>query len=133
MKFKLNGWQRIWIVVAVVMLVLTVAFIASSWPQPESGVVSDLASPACKSWRELPHGFFPDASPEWNDPCHSLKYFLYWNRINLSGPADYDSFIFRNREKLVGEAISLWLGTILCIYVFGWVIAWIRRGFSKNI
>lgn len=131
MRFSLNGWQRLWAVTTVIMLTLAVAAVVSAWPRAEPGVVSDLALPECKMWRELPAGFFPDKSPAWSEPCHSLQYFLHWNRVNLRGQADYERFLFQIRAKLVAVTAALWCGAMVFLYVAGWSVGWIRRGFSQ--
>lgn len=130
MRLALNGWQRLWVVVAALTFAFTLVVVANIWPQRESGVLSDLGSPECKHWLELPAGFFPDQSPRWQEPCSSLQSFLYWNKVNLRGAPDYDSYLLRSRAKVTGVALASWLGVMLFIYVVGCSVAWIRRGFS---
>ena len=132
MSLTLNGWQRLWIFVSALLLAFTLVVVAVVWPQRDAGIVSDLASPECKHWLELPPGFFPDQMPKWREPCYSLQSFLYWKKVNLRGVPDYDSYLFRSRAQLSGAALATWLGIVLLIYVVGWSVAWIRRGFSVD-
>jgi hypothetical protein len=132
MTIRFNGWQRLWIVVSALMLVLPLSLVGILWPERESGILADLNAPACKPWRELPDGFFPDKYPEWGEECHSLGYFLYYRQINVRSERDYDSYLIRSRAKLVLIALLLWAGIVVVIYVLGWSVGWIARGFSKT-
>src|SRR5713101_7066710 len=100
MSISLNGWRRLWVVVSVLGLVTTLAGVGIFWPHREAGITDDLNSPACKGWRDLPDGFFPDKSPEWKEECYSLRSFLYYKHMNLRTEADYDSYLLKARAKV---------------------------------
>ena len=128
---RLNGWQRLWVVVSVITLGLTLGVVGLIWPERDDRVLSDLRSPACKAWRELPSGFVPDTPPEWREECYSLRSVLYYQKINLSSEEDYRRYLVRARVKTVFLALSSWVAAVVVLYVFGWSIGWVARGFSK--
>lgn len=132
MKISLNGWQRIWVVVSVILLVSTLFVVGVLWPAREVSVLENLNSPKCQVWRELPEGFFPEKLPDWKDECYSLQSFLYYQRVNPKSIADYDKYLVWARAKTVTVGLGAWIGLIVVIYLFGWSIGWIIKGFFKK-
>lgn len=132
MKISLNGWQRIWVVVSVLLLVLTLFVIGIVWPEREVSVLENLNSPKCQMWREGPEGFFPEKTPDWKDECYPLQSFLYYQRVNLKSIADYDKYLVWAKVKTVTASLGIWAVSIVVIYLFGWSIGWIVKGFAKK-
>ena len=132
MSISLNGWRRLWVVVSVFGLVITLAGVGIFWPQREAGITVDLNSPACKAWRDLPDGFFPDKSPEWKEECYSLRSFLYYKHVNLRSETDYDSYLLKVRMKAFIVGLATWIVAALLIYLSGWSVAWVVRGFREK-
>jgi len=102
------------------------------WPQREARITDDLKSPACKAWRDLPDGFVLDKSPEWKEECYSLRSFLYYQRMNLRSETDYDRYLLRTRTKVLLVGLSTWIVMALLIYLSGWSVGWIIRGFKEK-
>ena len=132
MMISLNGWQRIWLVVSVILLVSTLFVVVALWPERDVSVLENINSPKCQAWRELPKGFFPEKLPDWKDECYSLQSFLYYQRVNLKTIADYDKYLAWARVKTVTVSMGFWIVSIVVIYLFGWSIGWIIKGFSKQ-
>jgi len=132
MSISLNGWRRLWVVVSVLGLVITLAGVGIFWPDRKPGIIGDLNSPACKGWRDLPEGFFPDKSPEWKEECYSLRSFLYHNHVNLKSETDYDSYLLKARTKVLVVGLATWIVMALLIYLAGWSVGWVVRGFQEN-
>lgn len=132
MKISLNGWQRIWVVVSVILLVLTLFVIGVVWPKREVSVLENLNSPKCQMWREVPEGFFPEKHPDWKDECYSLQSFLYYQRVNLKSIADYENYLSWARVKPLTVSLLVWLASIVVIYILGWSIGWIIKGFAEK-
>jgi hypothetical protein len=132
MKNTLNGWQRAWVALSIILFILSIAIATLLWPHREPGVVSDIFSPECKSWLILPEGFIPSQSPESGQICYRLHSLLFLEHINLHSLDEYDRHIQQGRMKIATATIGLWIGFSLLIYVTGWAIGWIRRGFATG-
>ena len=132
MKISLNGWQRLWVVASVILLVFTLLVIGVVWPQRELSVLEDLNSSKCEVWRKVPEGFFPEKYPAWNEECYSLQSFLYYQRVNLKSTTDYDNFVTWSKIKTVTVGLLFWFASIIITYLLGWSIGWIRKGFAKS-
>ena len=130
MKVALNGWQRLWVVFSALTLACVLALLTLIWPHRDLDVLSDIASPKCKPFLEVPAGFFAEQPPERNEACYSLQSLSFWDKVNISGVSDYDSYMLHKRVRFSVTTIAAWLGVTLLIYVIGWSVAWVRRGFS---
>jgi hypothetical protein len=132
MKISLNGWQRIWVVVSVILLASSLFVVGVLWPEREVPILENLNSPKCQVWRDLPEGFFPEKLPDWKDECYSLQSFLYYQQVNLKSIADYDKYLVRARVKTVTVGLGVWILLVAIVYLLGWSIGWIAKGFSKK-
>lgn len=129
--YTLNGWQRLWVVVSLVLLAPTALIAIVFWPNPEADVTRDLRAVECKLWRDLPADYRPANPPAINEPCRALRDFLYLNKVNVRSVADYERFITSRKARVAISAFLLWTGTIAVIYVAGWSVAWVRKGFRQ--
>jgi hypothetical protein len=121
---KLNQWQRFWVLFAGVFLLSTFSMIALLWPQRDPGMAADLRAPECQEWREIPDGVFPDRSPELNEPCHSIRSFLYKERVTVRAEDDYDGYLAGARVKAVLMPLSIWAAFVAGTYLIGMLGAW---------
>lgn len=131
MKITLNGWQRMWIVASALMLIPTLFFMVAFWPYPESAVLKELNSPACKIWRDMPDGYVPDEYPSYDSDCYELRSLLF-RKITLRSVADYEEHLTQMRVREVVYMLGAWIGLILTIYAVGWSVGWITKGFHKK-
>jgi hypothetical protein len=132
MKMMLNGWQRLWVVFSVIAVFLAGFLLIVIWSTRDSGVIDDLRNPACKLWRDIPEGYFPENYPHRDDKCYSIQSFLWHEKTPLRSVTDYDRFMLLSKSKVMGITFGVWLATIAMVYAFGWSIGWIARGFRKQ-
>ena len=184
---KLNGWQRLWLLLTILWLG-TVGYLAyPNWPGTDTGRVAgcyvpyemfSLSAPSIineelRAWgQELPAQsnaktaeivsaremgelipfsegvrywqFFPEwrgdpiERPNWaREPwvkryCESLL-----GRLERSGRANQmreatSIAILKLRINWFLQAIAVWIGPCIAIYLLGFGIAWVRRGFQKQ-
>ena len=84
MKVALNGWQRLWVVFSALTLACVLALLTLIWPHRDLDVLSDIASPKCKPFLEVPAGFFAEQPPERNEACYSLQSLCVQRRLARS-------------------------------------------------
>jgi hypothetical protein len=129
---RLSGWQRIWIVVAVVLLVPALLLALILQPSRDSDLVRDLASPDCRVWREMPGGYAPDAFPAPGQPCRSIQNFVIFNPgARVRSVADYERYLERQKVGAIATAFAVWAIFVGTLYAAGWSVGWIRRGFRR--
>lgn len=129
---QLNGWQRMWIVFSVLMLLGVLFMLWALWPHSSLGVISDLADPRCKPWKEVSFWTVVDQWPSIDEPCYSIKGFLYTNKTPIQSVAEYERFLTWAKVKAVGTALGIWIGMIAAVYISGWAVGWVARGFHKQ-
>ena len=100
MKLALNGWQRLRVVISVLLLIPAAFLVVVFWPYPEGDLIKELGSPACKMWRDVPDGYFIDESPSYPSECYNLRALLN-NKIILRSVADYDKHLVRTKVKVI--------------------------------
>ena len=131
MKFSLNVWQRLWLVILVVLfIIMALTLAASAWPAKDPRIVADMVSPACKGWTELPVGFFPEKYPVMGEKCYALQAFIFSEQTNVKTPEDYERFLANSRIKTLVKWLLIWIGTMFWLYVIGWAAGWVT-GFRK--
>lgn len=157
---RLNGWQRLWLVLMIlyglVVAVVTVAFfpkesdILNSWAWDAMRVAIDDIKRTKKydgtMW-DFRDAFFKNKTDE--EIVHSLTDGA--RNINLADSktadlADYKSNILtlenkyqkqikdlpREQLKATGMAFLVWMIPALAIYVLGYAVGWIYRGFKEG-
>ena len=146
MTLKLNGWQRLWVLASSIYFVIVGVYVVLDFPQPESlshdkELVKKL-SPQSKSllvpedkagWQnaedwgtdvEIPNGSrlsFRKGVPEKDMAVASKE---YWGLISTTTN--------ERRWSLVGFCALWWLVPCTVLYIFGWGIGWVYRGFQNK-
>lgn len=113
------------------MLILAGLLVIVLWPSPDSDVLTDLASPACKMWREGPEGFFPPEYPSLNSECFAIQALLY-KRIQIRTVNDYNAYLRWSKFQIIIRILGMWAAMMTAIYMLGWSVGWIVKGFSKS-
>jgi hypothetical protein len=131
MKITLNGWQRMWVVVSVLMLIPTLFLMLVSLSSVDSDVIKELNSPMCLFWRSGPGRDFIGEYPAYGSECYNLRAFLHRD-IAIRSVADYERHIAVSRIKEILTGLGVWLGMIVSIYLLGWSIGWVVKGFRKK-
>jgi hypothetical protein len=129
---RLNGWQRLWVLTSVLLVIAMSVVLVAVWPSDNTSIIADIHSPTCKLWLNLPKGFFPDKAPEGNDQCYALQEFLFSEKHNVKSEAEYDMYVVRLRIKTVVVLLGVWLTTSLSIYLCGWSVGWVIKGFQDK-
>lgn len=146
MKLVLNGWQRLWVLVSTLYLVPVVVVAVTTFPNPDhiahqSSFEENLspesrikiAIPDAKGivWDdqvglevEMPNGhilqFKKGIKDEEAKTVANEYYGLLKQQVNKERPL-HVLFVF-----------VWWLGPVIFLYVFGWAIGWVYKGFKKS-
>ena len=153
MKSHFNGWQRIWIVASVLSLALVTLFIYATYRSPLA--VEDLSILAQLNKDQVVDvdipglGIvkFPKDMPE--KEIEALIHQNFAKNLNTI-PALAKSKIQERNEQQAAEAreendivrkanrelllfgYSGWLTFVILIYIAGWCVGWIYRGFKAT-
>jgi len=130
---ELNGAQRFWLMLVLVLLASTFAVIALSWPKRQPEVVADLDAPECASWRGLPVEKIPDAVPEPGQQCYPIRSLIFREHVSIASLDDYDSYLTGRGLRKAGWLLLGWAIFAVLSYVLAWssartVTAMLRRG-----
>ena len=146
MKLVLNGWQRLWVLVSIILLIPVVVVAVITFPNPdhvshqssfEENLSAEsrtkLATPDEKGivWDdkvglkvEMPNGhilrFEKSVKNEEAETVANEYYGLLKHQAN------------KERVLHVLLAIAWWLGPAIFLYAFGRAVAWVYKGFKKS-
>ena len=138
----LNGWRRLWIVVAVVGFLCTIwqsietTSEISSY-QHDADVLSAFEKPACKYIVDMTAGNKLDQKFAYNDPCLPL----YFYRSTYTDAANTQDGYLKHINSLHRQAILKHFGAFLLIYYLpgigllyfaGMIAAWVVKGFRPQ-
>ncbi|MGY6217261.1 hypothetical protein ACW73L_19080 [Methylolobus aquaticus] len=129
---KLNGWQRLWVVIGLTLLMLVSGIVAANLPTTDYVVLSDLRSDDCKYIRSIPDGFILDTAPTSGQPCYALGSLKNTVADKLSSVEEYRAFIQEEQVEMISKGLSLWLAAVVVLYAVGWGFDWIRKGFKAD-
>jgi hypothetical protein len=141
---RLNGWQRLWLVGTICLGLWFIGW----WPLMQAGeqhfrswdyrqtIEKEFANPACRDYQVLPTAALRE--PAYGQAC----YHIYLSRkYDDTGTVPYTLAVYDgNRDThwrnvyLAGLGIGV-VGTVTLsalVYLVGWVIAWILRGFRRT-
>jgi hypothetical protein len=133
----LNGWQRLWIAIALISIVPAVAMIRSEWESADVWV---------RDLQQMPtHRVAIEGAGEVEFPAtmsaEAIALVTRGGAGNAqairAGISAWDAE-FNNviracvsdlNRSLVIQAAALWAGGVALLYAAGWLFAWVRRGF----
>ena len=146
MTLKLNGWQRLWVLASSIYFVIISAYVFVEFPQPErithdrayvkrlSAQSQTLMVPEDKEgWQnaedwgtdvEMPNGTRLSFKKGVSEKDMSVAAKEYWALITATAN--------ERRWSLVGSAALWWLVPSIALYIFGWAIGWVYRGFQSK-
>jgi hypothetical protein len=153
---KLNGWQRLWIVAVVMWLLPVIVFSYELWPttanvskdevyaqlRPDDlrllvplkpvGTLSPV--PAAKVTLDLSRSIPLPSQPVAEG--HQV-YFLYgvppeeMNQITRTYALILHHILSTKRAAFTVKMFGFWMVPTMGLYLAGWAIAWVRRGFRQ--
>lgn len=148
MKSKLNGWQRLWIVITILYLIPVVIGTMSYLPKREEILSSRTyaAIDAVAEYRKVNESDF-----RW-DGAYSVRTTFYANldddqvfarlsekwgsKVNLAViEAEHQKRLDAlpvAKAKIVGLGLLCWLIPAILVYVLGLSVAWIIQGFRHG-
>ncbi len=155
-SINLNGWQRIWILLTALWLGFGINFYIDAYHSVwygkvnryvlDSGASIALKDNFIKSELELPEGatrtplllyeIYPSLSEteridivydEFDKHKNQEEHKKHFNALNKIKE--------NNKNQLFDRALGEWKVVItppLLVYLFGWCVAWIRKGFARK-
>ena len=129
---RLNGWQRLWLVVSILLLALICWVTRLALPDLNTAVLSELEKSQCKQLRELEAGRTIVDSPALDDPCRNLTLLRMSVSEKISTTAEYRAYVEGQRWQRIKRNLLEWVEICVLIYILGWAVAWIRRGFRND-
>ena len=142
----MNGWQRLWVVISVLLLVPTI-FVAYSLQSPDYEIVSrkkerviefvannDPTLTEFKPWKLLAAKYADMPPTEFLkrfEEGYISKHPEFREQIR-SIHLEVDREFGYRRFALVLKAVGVWMGIIATLYVLGFAAGWVYRGFKRN-
>jgi hypothetical protein len=178
---RLNGWQRLWIMLSLIYLVPVVGLAIVLWPKPEatrhrdefiarlpaelrnqiedayastyeweqalrasggstSQPIERPPKPGGKSREVLPPGFVLSSAPVQFDNGAVLQVRVAERgdsepdaRVAVAYGSTVEAATRAARREQVLVAVLVWLVPSFAGYGLGWAVAWVRRGFSRDV
>ena len=131
---RLNGWQRLWVLVCVLMAIATALF-ATGQIRTASQITTWHEAQIVyfeMTLREAKAGIKPDPKNRY------VGTDLTVDELHQQQDAENRKYE-QAMEALPGEQMNtvlslagLWLGLSIALYVLGWLIAWTIRGFRNS-
>lgn len=145
---RLNGWQRLWVVLAAVWL-LALAWQFFRLVPGEDSARRNARYKALSEIRATDFGKLVDCMTQLGEPTYDLDAPLYQRCDEQSrGLSAAESVKLRQRiEELLPQTkrdllgvqlqfaalhIGAWVASVALLYGMGWVAAWVRRGFRRE-
>jgi hypothetical protein len=146
---RLNGWQRLWVVIAGLGLLLTIVELVPSESNIKKyyHVAKAIEEPKCKNFLD-PKSFktrlsiienkvymsFDDGhkllSPWYKNKCRDIASFVYENKIAIINRRDFYIFLLKSGLEKSMLPLFLWFVFSCGLYFTGMVVAWVIRGFK---
>jgi hypothetical protein len=151
MKIKLNGWQRIWIVIALFCAYFTFTGVYNGLPKESKIYVSWskdmiellITTPKFNNMDDIQvlkqvkkefgtsslKGFVDIVQREYGTPDGQM--YIDFEQINSLHQKQVDA-LFGDQLFFWSAGLAAWLLICFGIYVSGWTVGWVIRGFKKQ-
>ena len=139
---RLNGWQRLWVLVCVTYFLAVASFSVLLLPKKSdylSTRVHDTIDLTIKNVPELQGSYVYQIRDAYGDLPDDEVVKRIHNKFK--GKIDYSdieekykarlSKLSLEQAKAVGIGFLLWLVPVVFVYVFGWAIGWVIKGFKR--
>lgn len=133
---RLNGWQRLWLVIAILGLLYAAWFALADGAKYygfKGEVLLEFDRPECRAVIEMPAGHKLTPEPGLESPCWNL--YLYRSiyadaRSNPQAYVEHMGSLQRWRAlETFGFTFVVWLMSIGLLYLSGKIVGWVFRGF----
>lgn len=129
---KLNGWQRLWVVLMVISFGGSFIVFVELAPKEDMNIIKDIRKQECSYLLKLPDGYKIDVLPDKTSTCFYLLSLRYTTYSKISNTEDYRALISEQKLDLAILIFIWWIGLIVGTYLFGLSVAWIVSGFKKR-
>ena len=136
---RINGWHRLWILASVLAVVSCALYIRVSWPKeqsiPHSNFFYDAIDPNARTQIaenelapnvgvRMPNGHVIYLKPEVAASHKSEALIQYQEAIATE---------LRSKQRHLLLQVSVaWLASCVAVLVFGYLVAWVIRGFRED-
>lgn len=135
---RINGWQRLWIAIAVISLVPAIGYMVAEWESGEAWIRHlQTAAPTRVDVAGVGSVDFPATmSPEAVDIVVRASHgnadtlaagIRAWG-VEFARALDEQAAALN--RLLVARALGWWAAGIFLLYLIGWLAGWVRRGFK---
>ena len=142
MKIKLNGWQRLWVVLSIIYFVIVVGFTFLLWSTESEIENSWVYSLIDKTKDPNDHSYeIRDAYKDISDKelirrinakySSNKDYKEILNTINLKYQSEVQS-LWKKQFRAIAIALMAWLLPIAIVYLLGLCFGWIYKGFKNK-
>jgi hypothetical protein len=139
MPQRLNGWQRLWFVMAILGLLYAAWFALADGAKHygfKGEVLLEFDMPECKAVIVMPAGHKLSPGPGLNSPCWNLYRYRsnYSNaRSNPQAYVEHMGSLQRSRAlETFGFTFVVWLVSFSLLYLAGKIAGWVFRFFFRK-
>lgn len=127
---RINGWQRLWVVMSLAWAVVIFILTADNWPEARSECLSmpefTLYSLKDENQRRADRDIPPLSISEYKAQIREERI-----KCQVSLQESHDNLPQEKRGAVI-FSIGFWFVSSISAYVTGWLFAWIRRGFFSS-
>lgn len=141
---KLNGWQRLWIVYALVIAAVIAGSVYRTWP--DESLADSLARRDAEEWyshsmeEAITACVTRMSAQDFRAAYHECKsqvekvsdpVAVIQKKTAEFAPVEFNQIKADQLMRLL-VSIGVWFGLVFGAYFIGWVAAWIVRGFNPK-
>lgn len=134
---RLNGWQRLWVLTSILLALVAIGAGIDGWKTEQS--ITDFHNATVRSYQKT-----LDAKIAGNDlSSKNDRYSYLGSELSVtelkekvaaenSQHADTIQGLPAAQRNAVITGTLLWVGACVILYVMGWLIGWVYRGFRSK-
>jgi hypothetical protein len=149
-SMKLNGWQRLWVFVAALWMLVVLLFSYELWPSATQVSKSQIYDKMSSEDARRLDDYYTVLAAKYGGTVVESPLHVVGPTVNVDGyPLEFSegaspedikrtTQAFHNglrrvlattRGSFAGAAVASWLVLVMALYALGWGVAWVRRGF----